>query len=181
MQHNISRRYHQGGLQRKEHKSLRSVEDSYSHTSKTPIIWYIEEKRQRPTNRNSQGLLKLLDLQVYRGIRKEIREMVYCNRKFENFYGLFMGQSPYKPSWISGPKSTRWNSPPWSNYWPSFKDWVSPTKEPSMRMECRPIMHSGSIVQDLKRLYAPIVTHLSIEVSAGRPSLWKCGYIVSDK
>jgi hypothetical protein len=34
-------------------------------------------------------------------------------------------------------------------------------------------MTSGSIVQDLNRLYAPIVTYLSIEVSAGRPVLQK--------
>nr|GMD32013.1 hypothetical protein Iba_chr09bCG4230 [Ipomoea batatas] len=43
------------------------------------------------------------------------------------------------------------------------------TKEPSISMECWPMMHSGSIVQDLKRLYAPMVTYLSIAVSAGSP------------
>lgn len=43
------------------------------------------------------------------------------------------------------------------------------TKEPSIRMECCPMMHSGSIVQDLNRLYAPIVTNRSIDVSAGSP------------
>lgn len=47
------------------------------------------------------------------------------------------------------------------------------TNEPSIRIECWPIMHSGSIVQDLKRLYAPIVTYLSINDSAGRPELQK--------
>lgn len=47
-------------------------------------------------------------------------------------------------------------------------EWVS-TKEPSISMECWPMMHSGSMVQDLKRLYAPIVTYLSIDVSAGSP------------
>lgn len=30
-------------------------------------------------------------------------------------------------------------------------------------------MHSGSIVQERNRLYAPIVTNLSISVSAGKP------------
>lgn len=51
-------------------------------------------------------------------------------------------------------------------------EWVS-TKEPSIRMECCPIMHSGSIVQDLRRLYAPIVTNLSTIVSAGNPETRK--------
>jgi hypothetical protein len=54
----------------------------------------------------------------------------------------------------------------------SRMDWVS-TKEPSIRMECCPIMHSGSTVHDRRRLYAPIVTNLSIDVSAGRPVKWK--------
>jgi hypothetical protein len=60
--------------------------------------------------------------------------------------------------------------------------WVS-TKEPSIRMECCPIMHSGSIVQDRRRLYAPTVTYLSIDVSAGRPDKWKrvgCGIKLKD-
>lgn len=34
-------------------------------------------------------------------------------------------------------------------------------------------MHSGSIVQDRRRLYAPMVTYLSIDVSAGSPGTWK--------
>lgn len=51
-------------------------------------------------------------------------------------------------------------------------EWVS-TKEPSIRMECCPIMHSGSIVQDRNRLYAPMVTNLSMDVSAGSPEIGK--------
>ena len=51
-------------------------------------------------------------------------------------------------------------------------EWVS-TKEPSIRMECCPIMHSGSMVQDRNRLYAPIVTNLSMDVSAGSPEIVK--------
>jgi len=43
------------------------------------------------------------------------------------------------------------------------------TSEPSIRIECCPMMHSGSIVHDLKRLYAPTVTYLSINVCAGNP------------
>lgn len=51
-------------------------------------------------------------------------------------------------------------------------EWVS-IKEPSIRMECCPTMHSGSIVHDRKRLLAPIVTYLSMNVCAGNPDVWK--------
>ncbi|KAH0892585.1 hypothetical protein HID58_055014 [Brassica napus] len=47
------------------------------------------------------------------------------------------------------------------------------TSEPSISIECCPMIHSGSMVHDLRRLYAPTVTYLSINVSAvtcwGRP------------
>ena len=43
------------------------------------------------------------------------------------------------------------------------------TNEPSISIECCPMMHSGSMVHDLRRLYAPTVTYLSINVSAGNP------------
>lgn len=53
------------------------------------------------------------------------------------------------------------------------------TSEPSIRIECCPMMHSGSIVHDLKRLYAPTVTYLSINVCAGNPENSNVGKVIS--
>lgn len=52
--------------------------------------------------------------------------------------------------------------------------WVS-IKEPAIRMEYCPIMHSGSIVQDRNRLYVSTVAYLSklIQfVPKNKPLIW---------
>nr|ACR37486.1 unknown [Zea mays] len=103
-----------------------------------------------------ERLLQLLYLQISVRVRQELREMalhqiVDGSCKLWNVHDLLVGQLPNKPSRASSQSSPVGIRLPGGNTEPASRIELVSTSEPSMRIECWPMMHSGSMVQERSR------------------------------